>query len=297
MKKLILFLIVSSYTLTSNAQAFQSIFEKGNSTWVLNTWNHSISGQTNCFSDTFIVNQSKDTIINGLKFYPINCRSYFSTQNSCAYLFEDTLNGIMIFRQELGGTIIMDTLMNLNLSLNDTIQLPSNYFGRYIVDSVYYKNNLKHIRSNLIDYIQPTINPFYQIPINYVMIEGVGTNLFGIYPVDNTILLHHYKDTNLFYSPSLDTGLLCDKSIVGNKVYSRENSFMVFPNPAKDELNLDGHYSNLEFIEIRNTSGSIYKNINIIDNVIDVSDLSSGVYFINLIIDGQIVVKRFIKSN
>jgi len=70
------------------------------------------------------------------------------------------------------------------------------------------------------------------------------------------------------------------------------NSFSIFPNPAKDYLNID--CSSLESVTIYNILGKeLIKESN---NRINVSSLSKGVYFIKVSDDVNSSTKRFIKN-
>jgi hypothetical protein len=68
----------------------------------------------------------------------------------------------------------------------------------------------------------------------------------------------------------------------------------IYPNPAKDKINIVG--KNIKKVEIVNLNGQIVKSrtINSENYIIDVSDLSKGLYFIK-INNGREVKKIVVK--
>ena len=77
-----------------------------------------------------------------------------------------------------------------------------------------------------------------------------------------------------------------------------ENNINIYPNPVKGILNYSTSDSVvLSAITINDISGKqIYMSGNIINNSIDVSNLSSGVYFVTFKSDKSLVIKKFIKE-
>lgn len=96
-----------------------------------------------------------------------------------------------------------------------------------------------------------------------------------------------------------------DQAIYGNKILSntdfKDLQFAIYPNPASTHLNITSAFGkgNTE-IEIFNSLGSLlkYKNFKGEDNLsLDVSNLSSGLYFLKIKNEKDTkVVKRFIKE-
>jgi len=77
-----------------------------------------------------------------------------------------------------------------------------------------------------------------------------------------------------------------------------DNDVYVYPNPANSILNFE--FKNdiqLSGVSINDISGKeVYRSSNVVNNSIDVSHLSSGVYFVTLKSDTNSVVKKFIKQ-
>jgi hypothetical protein len=75
--------------------------------------------------------------------------------------------------------------------------------------------------------------------------------------------------------------------------FSRFSGIVVYPNPAEDLINIT---SNLDIkVNLYDISGKILRR-NITDKTIDLSDLPSGVYFLNIEHEGNIYNKRIIKE-
>jgi hypothetical protein len=80
--------------------------------------------------------------------------------------------------------------------------------------------------------------------------------------------------------------------------YEYDNSIFVYPNPANTILNFQVKNDIIiDSVSVTDISGKqIFKSTNTIDNRIDVSNLSSGVYFVTFKSEGNSVTKKFIKE-
>lgn len=78
---------------------------------------------------------------------------------------------------------------------------------------------------------------------------------------------------------------------------SEEDLISIFPNPANEALTIQ--LNNMKIIEFYNINGQLLKTLNADKNeaVVDISDLSTGVYFINVIDNLDNVFKRRITVN
>jgi hypothetical protein len=72
-------------------------------------------------------------------------------------------------------------------------------------------------------------------------------------------------------------------------------SLQVFPNPAKDILNISNVAANASY-EIFNAAGQIVSKGNIGTGKVAVNQLSKGVYFISVDNNGTAVKTKFIKE-
>ncbi len=111
------------------------------------------------------------------------------------------------------------------------------------------------------------------------------------------------------HSTSVDSGLLLELTKSnGDKAYFRrdynlstqdveENSFVLYPNPASDVLNLySEYYQSITSATIYSLSGKRLISTAENPDVINVASLSEGIYFIEIITERGSVVKKFIKE-
>ena len=74
----------------------------------------------------------------------------------------------------------------------------------------------------------------------------------------------------------------------------------VFPNPAKNQLTIKSTRTNISFnnISIVNVTGNTVLKLKdySVNNTIDVSSLSSGVYLLKIEVEGSSVIKKFVKN-
>ncbi|MBL7558697.1 T9SS type A sorting domain-containing protein [Olleya sp. YSTF-M6] len=73
------------------------------------------------------------------------------------------------------------------------------------------------------------------------------------------------------------------------------NSVRLYPNPVNDKLFIKSDNA-IDSITIYNVSGQIIKQTEIFSNLIDVSGLNAGLYFINIKSDNRENIKKFIKN-
>jgi serine protease AprX len=84
-----------------------------------------------------------------------------------------------------------------------------------------------------------------------------------------------------------------------NDDFVYDNSIFIYPNPANDVLNFDiKNNVQLSTVNIHDISGKeVYRNTNALNtSTINISDLSSGVYFVTFKSDKNSVTKKFIKK-
>ena len=76
------------------------------------------------------------------------------------------------------------------------------------------------------------------------------------------------------------------------------DEFIAYPNPFNNQLHLKVDIENVQVVNIFSESGFLLKQFRIFDEKeIDVSDLSEGIYFVEITIDGNTKTKRFVKKN
>ena len=89
-----------------------------------------------------------------------------------------------------------------------------------------------------------------------------------------------------------------DLSLVIGENELVQNTFSFFPNPASNVLNINSE-NNLEQVSITDMSGRTIKTINSSNSnqlKVDVADLTSGVYFIQVVSNGVPQIQKFIKQ-
>tara|TARA_B100000809_G_C15120256_1_gene524014 strand:- start:92 stop:2716 length:2625 start_codon:yes stop_codon:yes gene_type:complete len=69
----------------------------------------------------------------------------------------------------------------------------------------------------------------------------------------------------------------------------------IYPNPASNQLTIDTELK-INNIKITNISGKIIKTITTDLNIVNVANLSDGIYFIQLITDERTITKKFVKQ-
>ncbi|MDD2635795.1 MAG: T9SS type A sorting domain-containing protein [Bacteroidales bacterium] len=70
----------------------------------------------------------------------------------------------------------------------------------------------------------------------------------------------------------------------------------IYPNPASDYLYIISEHNNLEHIKIIDVQGRIIKKSNIINGMVDIAFLDSGIYFVEFLQDNLLVYYKFIKK-
>lgn len=84
----------------------------------------------------------------------------------------------------------------------------------------------------------------------------------------------------------------------GINEYTLVNSIVIYPNPASNNITIHLNNSNRAKIEIINQFGQVVKTANIENKneTINISDLSSGIYFVKTLSDNKTSVKKLIKD-
>jgi len=259
----LILVIISNYSYSQN---YQSLFGSNSTTWDIAT----IYCDAGCSKSLAVIS---DTVINSMNYKIISGNS--------DYLREDSLQGkAWIYNTNYNTEYLT---MDLGLSLGDTFDIYdyTNSPFSSIVDSVYFSNNLKHIRLN---YFISMCAPVEKI----TFIEGVGSTA-GLFFQRNAsgnnvfdYMLCQHKN-GIKVASSLIFPDTCYIAPIGITEYSLHNKkLVVFPNPAYDEINIENSI-NTEFnFTIYNMLGSemISGTESDAEFNIDISKLPIGVYLI-----------------
>jgi photosystem II stability/assembly factor-like uncharacterized protein len=122
------------------------------------------------------------------------------------------------------------------------------------------------------------------------LING-ATNVYYV-AANNGVFYVKVTDANGCYSQSSNYSY----NSVGFDRYSLENVISIFPNPTTGKLTING--KGIRQISILNIQGQLVKQISVYknqDNInLDISKNASGVYFIKLVTDKDIITKKII---
>lgn len=289
MKNLRNTIVLLTLMLLSNilSAQYQSIFGSSQSSWYFNSWLVTTES-VHCLPDSAWVEYNQDTIFNGKVFKPHNSIGRFhSSPFNDGFVSEDTTTGEAWYRYTYDTTLYK--FMDMSLTLNDSFYLDRGLGGFMVaVDSVYYHNGKKHIKLGYQEEIASG-PPFTTTMVDYIMIEGVGINLFGVsYSIGSSALLKRkWTDSLLNYSPIIDSVFYCDTL---TSLFERSRqvvAFDVFPNPVQESANISLNELNAEKLELIDLSGRLVKSFSAKEKVLNFSDVRNGVYFIRLITTNQ----------
>ena len=160
-----------------------------------------------------------------------------------------------------------------------------------IVDSIYYAEingeSRKHYLLNVCYFDFPDLyiegvgglNGFHDCGREQIPITGGPNHLFCAYKNDNFYYQNpHYNFC--FFTNTEDFDI---------------SEIQIYPNPATSILNIVSE-ENIESVEILNISGQIVNYKTVSNNIakVDISALSSGVYFAKIYLSDNILVRKFI---
>ena len=77
-----------------------------------------------------------------------------------------------------------------------------------------------------------------------------------------------------------------------------DNSVTLFPNPAKEVINVQCTMYNVQLLEVYDVYGKLINTVNVVDNPtrINVSGLADGMYFVRVTTEKGVVTKSFVKK-
>jgi len=210
----------------------------------------------------------------------IDTHTYKIISNLTGFVREDTLKGKAWFYDTYNKTeyLVMD--LGLKLADNFVIYKNSNEAVAFVVDSVYYLNNKKHVRLNA----QTTMCSLNE---KITFIEGSGTTAGFTYhrnlngnSVSSSMLCHHKNGTKVMGNVLFNNVCTsCSIDITENLLPLKIN---FFPNPIQDELNIEikNFISRNYNLIIYNLMGNKVFSQNLTESLttIKVSNLNDGIY-------------------
>lgn len=133
--------------------------------------------------------------------------------------------------------------------------------------------NMKNINSSNLSAFDATSNP------NLTCIE-----------VDDVVdATANWTNIDAGVSFSLDCGALSTND------FELSKNISFFPNPGKSHINLSTN-ENIEYVSIIDVSGKAIKRISSDYKLIDISDLSNGIYFLSINTNNGTAIKKFIRE-
>jgi len=169
---------------------------------------------------------------------------------------------------------------DFSLEIGDTVPNPwGDYFSVVVVENI---SNEKLYNGEERKFFWLSSFHFVSNSKEY-WIEGIGSMVGLIYPLFGEICGGFYEmlcfseqNELLFFNTNYNT---CYKGSVGIQDY--ENMIYIYPNPVKELIHID-NTNNLNIIggSLINIQGQIIKQFESNTNHLDVSDISSGIYFI-----------------
>jgi len=76
----------------------------------------------------------------------------------------------------------------------------------------------------------------------------------------------------------------------------KESSFSIYPNPANNFISIDTDVTAQVRVQILNYKGQVVKEESLVNvsSQINVSDLTSGIYFVNILINDSVSTEKLI---
>jgi hypothetical protein len=145
------------------------------------------------------------------------------------------------------------------------------------------------------EYPADTVVKMYDIQLKtaniYPTLMWIPMNIGGYYGQHTDIISNSSNGGEVDIYFHLPYDLSSNMNITACK-----DEFLIYPNPST--LNLSVEAPQKSEIEILNIEGQIVKKIKIEENntTLDISDFRSGMYFIKLIKEQEIAIKKFIKE-
>ncbi len=255
MKKILLLTLVSIWSLSAFSQDYHPLF-KGNKNWNILSAQYSFDpGPPSVFGTEKLSFREgeNDTIINSETYYDILGRD--------VYVREDTIEKKVWF-------LILGTervLYDFSLDIGDTTELLG-----LVVDTITE------------EVINQTTRKKYWLSNGEIWIEGIGStlgilrrNMIG-YVGATFWLLCAYEDEQLVYqNPDYNT---CYIQTSVKEV--EDEAISIYPNPAKEQLFIEGNLNLIKEVSIYDIAGHEVKTLPLKARAIDISGLEKGVYFI-----------------
>jgi hypothetical protein len=115
--------------------------------------------------------------------------------------------------------------------------------------------------------------------------------------------IHKYSSKKTYYITLISYQHGCSQThkdtvviSLSSGIYGQTSTICkLYPNPASKQLSIENTY-NINKIEIYDITGKTMKVVNKKTKIINIAELPTGIYFIKLIADDRIIIKKFIKN-
>ncbi len=328
MKYFISVLTIALLTITAVAQT-PSFFKNG-ARWVYIVYEGNVANQIH-FEKYYQYRVVNDTIFDG-KSYKLLGKTFKSiytpTSSVSSYQCEtyslirhDTILNKVFYKENIDDTTER-VIYDFNMTIGDTIllnRLYSNYdyspSNSILIDSIFnvklFDDSVKVFR---------LIDPFVTFEIESFFIEGLGgyTGLLwhnqeyillgesyfrssiSCFEIDTIKFSIGYQETNgkiiSVYPISVPSCNFID-CLVGIDNQSLNSEINIYPNPSKNQLHLSIHdYNSVNLISLTDTFGKTLQTYHGYQETIPLSDLSNGIYFLQIhLANGKTHTRKIIK--
>lgn len=225
-----------------------------------------------------------------------------------AYVLKLNTNGDYVWAKNYGGNSLENSI-SISLDPDGNIYTTGNFYGTADFDPGVGVSNLIASGSSADIFVLKLNNIG-----DYVWagkIGETGDDLGYSIAVDDACNIYttgYFFDTADF-DPGIGTSLLNNNGI--GRMYSlklscqlttdikennsNNNTLLIYPNPTNSQLNIDFN-GKIEEINIIDVTGKTIKSLSASNKVIDISDLTNGIYFLQVISNGSLITKKIIKE-
>ncbi|OOV19604.1 T9SS type A sorting domain-containing protein [Flavobacterium sp. LM4] len=178
---------------------------------------------------------------------------------------------------------------NMNSTAGSTSYDGENLTARLKIESATSITYTTTAVSTLTLVFDPTYNGNIKLDSNnYNIVNGIAT-IPSIPAGAHTIVKGSTSNPNLYYIKTSYPALGLGDSVEASELF-------LYPNPVSDQLYISSENQRVGSVVIYSLSGTVVKSIvNEVDSV-DVSSLATGNYFVKLVTDEGVVVKKIIKK-
>ncbi|MBN1950421.1 MAG: T9SS type A sorting domain-containing protein [Bacteroidales bacterium] len=261
-------------------------------------YSSSAGGTAPTASEYYYLLVEKDTMINDLNLRKIKrtyCRYQDDSLEVSPYLIHESGDTISLYDQ---ANMKLYRLFVFNASQGDTLVLDIPFDNNYTEDST-YRVVIDTIVAETYDgtelnkYVLEQLDDFGWF--SGFFLEKVGgyewflpLGKIIIPEADGPIRCYHDNETNINF-----TSKDCEYRIVNSLDNSQAERFEMFPNPSSNTIHIKSDLR-IDTIEVIDYSGHIILHTKETD--LNISSLTSGVYFVKIISNNTLIMKMLIKE-